>query len=94
MLGPLGTAFRDGEHQSGVIPPMTQEHTLPTDRLALPRALATAGDHLFPPPQERVTVIGSKMRIGAKVKNVTDQEVATDERLVEASAYARSAVSH
>lgn len=93
MLGPLGTAFRDGEHQSAVIPPMTQEHTLPIAPHALLPVLEMVEDHLSPLPQERVTALGNKMLAGAKVKSGTDQEVGMDERPVEASGYARSAVS-
>lgn len=93
MLGPLGTAFRDGEHQNGVTPPMTQERTLPTDRPALPQPLEMAGDHLFLLPLAPVTAAGNKMRAGARAKSGTDQEVGTGEHRVEVSAYVRSAVS-
>lgn len=93
MLGPLGTAFRDGERQSGATPPMIQEHTLPTVLHALPPVLAMVEDHLSPLQLERVTAVGNRMLVGAKVRSETDQEVEMDERPVEASGYARSAVS-
>lgn len=93
MLGPLGTASRDGEHQSGVIPPMTRGHTLLTDRHVLPQALAMAGDHLYPLLQGQVTAVGNTMRAGARVKSETDQEDGMGERPVEANDCVRSAVS-
>lgn len=93
MLGPLGTACRDVEHQSEVIPPMILEPTPPIDRHALPQALATEEGRPFPRQLGRATVVGNTIRTGARVKSEPDQEVAMGERLVEANACARSAVS-
>lgn len=93
MLGPLGTAFRDGEHQNGALLQMTHRDTPPIDHRDPPLALAMVGDPLSLHPLERVTAAGSRMATGARVKSGTDQGVGLGNHRVEASAYARSAVN-